>query len=114
MDSVKQKTAYLFRWLDGDFSLPVHLKRRVLEHILAIDPSCGRARQLLESLNGRPASVEPLTEIIEEVEFHALHGALDVAREGIDCIRDEWGDVPFAQAWLSSVDVLWDSSSAHA
>lgn len=114
MDSVKQKTAYLFRWLDGDFSLPIHLKRRVLRHILDIDPLCARARQLLDALEGNEDRSEPWTEAFEEVEFLALHGAHDVAKEGIECIRDEWGDVPIAQAWLSSVDVLWDFSSARA
>lgn len=108
MDSVKQKTAYLFRWLDEDFSLPIQLKKRVLQRILDIDPRCERAVQLVDVLDGMPTGSEPVTAAIEEVEYLALNGAVRLAKEGAQCIRDEWGDVPCAQAWLSTVDVLWE------
>jgi len=107
MDAIRRKIDYLFSRLDGDVQLSTRLKRRVLQSILEIDPASERARELLDDLEGITYPDDPVVRAMEEVEWLANNGAVHLAKEGAECIRQEWGHVPVAKAWLSSVNALW-------
>ena len=109
MDREKLDVQMLFEVLDGHERPSDAVTRAVLQRILYADPSCDRAWELLDAVDGFDGPEDNLVELIEEAESLAASGLWLQARLISDQIRERHGGNPVATAWLETVQVLWQS-----
>ena len=107
MAAVPEEVSQLFDLVDAAPRMPEPFTRALIECILHLDPSCSRAQQLLDVIDGyEPIDATATLEAIEKAERYAAEGQASGARAMMLWIRRHHGNHPLARRWLEGAHLL--------